>query len=443
MSGPGVLVVGGGLAGLAAATHLRDAGCSVRVLERAPAPGGRARGEARDGFRLDAAPYLVSAREQRLAGLVERAGLAGSLLPLRPVRLTQTRGGRIEEVPPAGRPREVARIGGVRLYEALRLHRLARLERRFEDQIDPEHPERAASLDYRSAGDFVRLYFGPSVWRHWAEPMLTSDLLADAHEVSRVGLLLLRAARAEAPFASLRGSPAEIAEALWTEEDRHGVDVESVAPEAGRVAVHAEAGGPFEADAVVLALPADATLRIAGDPLAPAERDALEAARTAPAIVLSLALESCPVRKATRVRVLPGEGSALASVAVEPGGAGAPAPAGAALLQAVAAPGWSAAHLDAADAVVEKGLLEAVERLFPGVASTVRFSTLQRHSDAVPRFDVGRYRALARLRAVQADLRAQGRRLYFAGDHWVAPTLEGAIASGVRAAAELLEDRTG
>jgi phytoene dehydrogenase-like protein len=228
MSKAQVLVVGGGLAGLAAATGLRDAGCSVRVVERAAAAGGRVRGEELEGFRLDAAPFLVSAREQRLRSLIERAGLADRLLPLRPLQVAQTRGGRIEEVPPAGRPLEVARIGGVRLREALRLYRLARLERRFGAQLDPERPEQAGALDYRSAADFVRLYFGESIWQSWALPMLASDLLAEPAEASRVGFLLHRVARGEAPLGSLRGSPAAIVEALWAEEDLVGADVVNV-----------------------------------------------------------------------------------------------------------------------------------------------------------------------------------------------------------------------
>jgi protoporphyrinogen oxidase len=440
MSKAQVLVVGGGLAGIAAATSLRDAGCSARVVERAAAAGGRARGEELEGFRLDAAPYLVGAREQRLRGLIERAGLAGRLLPLRPQKVAQTRGGRIEEVPPAGRPLEVARIGGVRLREALRLHRLARLERRFGAQLDSEHPERAGALDYRSAADFVRLYFGESIWQRWVLPVLASDLLADPADASRVAFLLHRAARGEAPLGSLRGSPGAIAEALWAEEDLVGAEVVNVAREAHGAAVHLGEGGTFSADAVVLALPAAATLRIAEGLLAPAESDALAEAKTAPAIVLSLGLDKSPVRKATRLRVSPGEGHPLACVSIEPGGPGSPAPDGTALLQAVAAPGWSGAHLEAADAVVEKGLIGAIERVYPGATKTARFCKLARHREALPRFDVGRYRALASLRAVQADLRAGGRRLYFAGDHWVAPTLEGAIASGVRAASELAED---
>jgi predicted NAD/FAD-dependent oxidoreductase len=190
----------------------------------------------------------------------------------------------------------------------------------------------------------------------------------------------------------------------------------------------------------VLALPAAATLRVAEGLLAPAERDALTGASTAPTIVLSLGLDESPVRKATRLRVSPDEALPLASVAIEPGGPGSPAPDGAALLQVVAAPGWTAAHLDAADTVVEKDLIGALERLYPRATKSARFCKLARYPEALPRFDVGRYRALARLRSVQADLRSGGRRLYFAGDHWMAPTLEGATASGVRAASELCDD---
>jgi oxygen-dependent protoporphyrinogen oxidase len=440
MSGPQVLVVGGGLAGVAAAAALRAAGCGVQVIEREAAPGGRGRGSERDGFRLDAAPFLVSARERRLSSLIGEAGLAGRLLPLRPVTIAQLRGGRVEETPPAGRPVEVARSGGVRLVEGLRLRRLARLERRFRDLLDAERPELAVRLDDRSAADFVRLYFGTSVWERWAEPQLASDLLADPVEASRVCLLLARAARGEAPLATLRGSPAAIAEALWSGADLLGGEATALAREGQRLALAVRGRGALHADAVVLALPARATERLAGDLLAPAEHDGLAAARSAPAIVLHAALERSPTRKATRLRVPSAEGLPIVSVAVEPGGSGAPAPPGAALLAAVATPAWSRAHLQAADGVVEKELLGALERIFPGVASALRFRQLVRYEEALPRFDVGRYRALAKLRAVQADLREHGRRLYFAGDHWVAPTLEGAIASGLRAAVELCED---
>jgi len=440
MSSRRVLVVGGGLAGIAAATTLRAAGHEVRVIEREAEPGGRARGDAQDGFRLDSAPFVVSARDARLLALVERAGLADGMLPLRPLRFAQTRGGRIEAAAAAGGVLDVARVRGVRLHHAFRLARLSRLERRFGDALDPERPERAADLDYRSASDFVRLYFGASVWRHWAAPLLAADWLADPAEVSRCAFLLQRAARGEAPLGSLRGSPAAIAEALWTEADLPGAEVVNVTAGGGRPIVHLADGARLEADAIVLALPAAATLRVAEGLLTPAERDALGAATTVPAIVWSLGVGASPVPKATRVRVLADAGLPLASLTVEPGGSGSAAPPGGTLVQVVANPAWSARHLDVPDAVVEKDLALALDRVFPGTCGGARTLRLRRHREALPRFDVGRYRALARLRRVQDDRRARGRRLYFAGDHWIAPSLEGAIASGMRAAVDLLDD---
>ena len=372
--------------------------------------------------------------------LIDGSGLAHRLLPLRPVALAHARGGRLDPAPPAGQRLEVARIGGVRLREALRLHRLARLERRFAEILDPEAPERAVRLDDRSTADFVRLYFGPSVLERWAEPIVGSDLLADASELSRVAFLLARRARGEAPLATLRGSPAEIADALLRPgADCLGVEARSLDAVGAELVLETSAG-PRRADAIILALPAAESLRVAGALLAPAEREALASSRCIASLVMHVALERPPTRKATRIRIPRCEGLPLATVAVEPGGSGGPAPEGGALVSLVATPAWSRAHLQADDSVVEKELLGALERVLPQPSVAIRFREILRYPQALPHFDVGRYRQLARLRDLQAEERARGRRLYFAGDHWLAPTLEGAVASGRRAALELAAD---
>ncbi len=125
---------------------------------------------------------------------------------------------------------------------------------------------------------------------------------------------------------------------------------------------------------------------------------------------------------------------------MEPGGSGGPAPEGGALVSLVATHAWSRVHLEADDSVVEKELLGALARALPQASAAIRFREIRRYPHALPHFEVGRYRQLARLRGLDAEQRERGRRLYFAGDHWLAPTLEGAVASGRRAALELAAD---
>jgi len=55
-----VVVVGAGLAGLAAAAHLAGRGREVTVLERDPGPGGRAGRVERDGYLLDTGPTVLT-----------------------------------------------------------------------------------------------------------------------------------------------------------------------------------------------------------------------------------------------------------------------------------------------------------------------------------------------------------------------------------------------
>ena len=85
-------------------------------------------------------------------------------------------------------------------------------------------------------------------------------------------------------------------------------------------------------------------------------------------------------------------------------------------------------------------LVSAMATVHPGFPRAVQFSKLLRVPAAMPRFDVGRYREIARFERVQADQRRRGRRLYFAGDYLMDPSRSGALASAERAADAVAED---
>jgi predicted NAD/FAD-dependent oxidoreductase len=184
-----------------------------------------------------------------------------------------------------------------------------------------------------------------------------------------------------------------------------------------------------------LATPAPEAARLAGAVLSSSERDILADVQYEPAIALEVALGDPLVPRFVRIRVPRTEGWPIASLAIEPGRPGGRVPDGCAVARIVARSDWSRAHLAAPDDVLEKELLRWLVRLQPAAVERVRFARVSRWALALPRFEVGRYHALARWERVQRDQAAAGRRVYFAGDWLVGPSAEGAVTSGRRAAA--------
>ena len=92
------VVVGAGLAGLAAAWELRKRGFRVTVLEREPQPGGRARSELVEGFTLEPLSPVLSTADEGLLAWIAEVGAGDELLPLRPLVTAQVRRNRVADL---------------------------------------------------------------------------------------------------------------------------------------------------------------------------------------------------------------------------------------------------------------------------------------------------------------------------------------------------------
>jgi oxygen-dependent protoporphyrinogen oxidase len=441
---PKVVVVGAGMAGLAAAWDLSRRGLDVVVLERDAVPGGRARCRTVDGFTLEPISPVLSTADRELLAWIADVGVGDELLPLRPVVTTQVHRGRVMALDPRGLL-DFARIPGVKTRHALRLARLPRLLRRYAPCIDPEAPERSADLDDRSLADFGRLYFGSSVLDRWMAPLVTASSLGDERQASRVHFLRRICREAGARAALPRGPLAELLEAAAGRLPvLLGARVTAVEPgDAGGVSVRYEREGrerTLGARAVLLATQAPEAARLGGGLLSTGERETLAAVAYTPAVTLAVATCRPLSWHPQEIRVPHAEGSPLESALLEPGVSGGRVPDGygGATLRATGA--WSAAAFPLSDEVVEKELLDAFERFQPGARGIVRFTRVFRVERALPRFDVGCYRAIARLERVEAGRRRDGRRLYLAGDYRMDPSWWGAFASGRRAARSITSD---
>jgi phytoene desaturase len=120
-----VVVVGAGLAGLAAALRLRGAGREVTVVERGAGPGGRAGRVERNGYALDTGPSVFTAPEllaDTFAAVGDKLEERLTLLPLETTYRAQFADGSRLDVPadPDAFAAEVARVCGPAEARALR-----------------------------------------------------------------------------------------------------------------------------------------------------------------------------------------------------------------------------------------------------------------------------------------------------------------------------------
>lgn len=445
MSGeqPRVAVIGAGLAGLAAAHVLREAGLGVAVFEREQSAGGRARSGVHEGIPLEPLSPIVSSADVALLRWCADVGAQDLMLPLRPVLTALVHAGKTQEVDPRSL-RDFARLPGVGVREAFRLVRLPRLLRRYGDQLDPERPEAGERLDDRSLADFGRLYFGAGVAERWMGPFVTSASLGDPEQTSRVHFLRRHRAHFGARRGLLRASLRELATVA---ADRapilFGARVHRIVdPGTGPLVVEYrrdERDRSVEVDAVVLAVRADQARTVAAPLLTAGERDVLAGVRYTPAV--TLCVRTCrPLSwHALEVRAPRAEGGVAETLLIEPGMAGGRVSDGygAATLHATGT--FSAQALQAPEDAVRKALLEELESLHPGAGAAIDFARVLRAPVAKPRFDVGHYRALAKLRRIERERAAEGRQLAFAGDYRMDPSWNGAIASGLRAAGDVID----
>jgi protoporphyrinogen oxidase len=365
-------------------------------------------------------------------------GLRDALLPAKPVVTAFAGRDGLHDIELRSL-RDIARIPGVRRRHAWRLVRLPRLLARYGGALSFGAAPEAEQIDDRSLADFARLYFGRSVLDHWMAPAVCAGSLGDPEQMSRVQFLQHYRAHGLGRTGVLQGALGDLLEraaSALAVVTHCRVDRIEAGPD-GSFRATASDGRAFAGDAVVVAVPAPIAARITDPLLVTPERGFLTGVRYAPALAVAAALCRALVPRA-RFSAMPENTSPLGAVLVEPGFRGGRIPTGGGLALLRATGSFAAAHPETPSETLEKELLAETDRIWPGFGRSVDFTRVFRHRYGAPRFDVGAYRALARFERVQADRRAAGRRLEFAGDYRVHPSLEGMVRSGEIAAAALL-----
>ena len=273
-----VAVVGGGLAGLAAAYRLQRLGADPLVLEASPGFGGKVRTERVEGLVLEEGPDSFLVRKPEVIELCQELGISGELVPLPPGGSGSAifSRGRLHPIPPGlmlGLPTEVGPILRSGLLSAGGKLRAAW------DLVAP--PERCSGDE--PLGRLVAHRMGTQVLDRLVAPLLTGIYAGDPWsmsteatfpqllEIARADGSLVRGARRlrrRAPrgappgpmFMTLRTGLAAVVEALTAALPASALRAESAVAEIRRdergYVLHLAGGEEIQADGVLLAVPA-------------------------------------------------------------------------------------------------------------------------------------------------------------------------------------------
>ncbi|GHG22405.1 oxidoreductase [Amycolatopsis bullii] len=400
---PEVVIAGAGLAGLAAAVTLHRAGVPCVVLEASDDVGGRVRTDVVDGFRLDRGFQILNPAYPAIRRLVDVDALDLGRF-WRAVRVADD--DRVSLLGnPLDTPKALRDIAARRYLSAKDLAALGTLSARVaagpvQAVIDRE--DRTTAGELRRAGvssRAVETVFRPFLSGVFLEPELSTS--------SRFFQLVWRSFLRSAPSLPALGMgelPRQLARALPTSAVRLGTPVEEV--RAGRV--RTADGEAWTARAVVVATDGSTAARLTG----------VAEPRWNSGTTWYFAPPQSPLREP--VIVIDARGGPVVNTSVVSEVCPTYAPPGAALVSA-----------SALTALPEDEVRRALGRMY--------------RTDATRWPLVARYEIVHGLPAMppphelRRDVRL-GERLYVCGDHRDTSSLQGALASGTRAARAVLAD---
>ncbi|MFC7218394.1 protoporphyrinogen oxidase [Streptomyces polyrhachis] len=313
------VVIGGGIAGLAAAWELVRGGARVTVLEAAGRVGGKLHAGEIEGLPVDLGAESMLARRPEAVELARAVGLGDALRPVATAGAAVWSGRSLRPLPKGqvmGVPASAAALAASSgLVTAEALERVAR-----EDSLAPADVGEDVAV-----GEYVAARMGREVVDRLVEPLLGGVYAGDAYRISmRAAVPALYAALREGR--TLTGAVRAVQQAAPAASGPVFLGIEGgVGRLPGAVAAEVAAGGgtvltgcaatglrrvdgrwrvsagerDFDADAVVVALPAPAAARLLRT-AAPASAGALDAVAYA-----SMALVTVALRRAEAEAALP------------------------------------------------------------------------------------------------------------------------------------------
>lgn len=434
-----VVVVGGGISGLAAAFRLRQQGWSVTVLEAADAVGGKMSSTERDGYVLNRGATMIPGSLGNLIKLCEDSGLGRPFEQL-PMSVSIPRDGRMRIL--VRRTGFGALADGVRTdllswQSKLLLRRLAADVRSWRRTLAGDRNfETAARLDAESLGSYTRRRLNQEIYDYLIDPLLRGLYLSETENMSVVDLFLTLSKLGGGGLLAYPNGIDFLAKRLATFVDtRTGATVSEVRHAGGGVRTvwrDAEGEHTLRSRGCVLAVQGPDVLKLYPD-LPEEQRELIQSIRYKSVVKGIFALRRLPADMPTIIPVPRAAGIDLAVVNVDSRSMPRSAPVGKAVVSGHWANEYSKAAAGRTDAELLPEMIRDMDTVVPGLSAELEFAEIVRWDTATNERYLGFYGTISKLhRSLDS-----GDMIQLAGDYFAISGSGSSIGSGERAAATL------
>jgi len=429
-------IVGAGIAGLAAAREITQAGGEAVVFEADDRVGGRIQTIRHDGFQFDVGAFIYLGSYRESTEMMRAVGLESQMAKV-PANGAMPRDGRLHELDLS---KPVRAVGGTRYLSTankLKLTKLlVQLARHWKD-LNYEDAAGVAQIDTDTVESWCRRELNQDLLDYVAAVVVRGPWLSDPSYAS-YGQLLWTLKNFFVPyFYGLDDGMDALPRAMARQLDvRLGTPVRNVADTGDGVEIATDAGTETFDNAVISTTTSKA-LEIHPQ-LDGFAREYYESTEYICSVNTHIALSHRPANRATYIMCSPREQPDLCGVIVDHLKARNRVPEGKGMLTIFCRHEWCMEHLDAPQEEIVEQVLRFVAPYYGDLSSDVEHVEIGRWREVVPIMHQGRFKAVDRfMKSTDPDARVQ-----LAGDLGPIPGVNGALVSGTAAGQRIAAQAT-
>ena len=433
-----VVIIGAGIAGLAAGYHLKKAGCDSIILEALSFVGGRMSSEECDGFIMDKGAYTLPDAHRNLHSFVQALGFKDHLVPTSGTTSTFS-GGREYQIK-IGSPMDFLKyklLTGRNKRDMIKLFLYAQSLGKALDISQPTR--RTFDLERKSAAEYLLESFDEEILEKIAYPIFSEVFLGVPEHNSKLAFLAtIKNLTTFKIFAFTEGMGVVPKQLLSELDVRLNSPVVKIAPatQEGFYEIHVGGENPrsYLAEGVIVAIPLPLVLNMV-EGLTEALAVGFRSARYAPSIVTALAVDREYPATSMINNLLRKDDRVTATLIFDHHKSTHRIPQGKGLITAILCEPASRRLFTQPDGEITESVLKDVDKLYPGFADELIFSRVYRWQHGAVQLMPGSVRQQHRLRKMLKELQGN---LLFAGDGLYKSSLEISFNTGVEAANRMM-----